>query len=64
MCICVRVLDPLELESQTVVSCYVNARHLTQVLWRDSQRSDVLSPLSLQPGIQAPLCVVILILWQ
>lgn len=64
MYICVRALDPLDLEWQAVVSYDVNARHLTQVLWKKSQCSYVLSRLSLQPWIQTPLGVVILKFWQ
>jgi hypothetical protein len=30
----VMVLDPLELELQTVVSCHVNAGNRTWVLWK------------------------------
>jgi len=39
MYICVKVLDPLELEVETVVSHYVVAGNWTQKLWKNSQCS-------------------------
>ena len=34
--VCVGVSDPMELESQTVVSCHVGAGNWTRVLWKNS----------------------------
>ena len=39
MCVCVRVLDSLGLELQTVVSCHVGAGNGIQVLWKNIQCS-------------------------
>ena len=39
MYVCVRVLDPLELELQTGVSCLVGAGNWTQVIWKGSECS-------------------------
>ncbi|ERE70423.1 hippyragranin [Cricetulus griseus] len=38
MYVCVRMPDPLELESQTVVSCRVGAGNRTRVLWKSSKQ--------------------------
>ena len=46
--ICVRELDTLKLELQTVVSCLVGARNWTPVLWKSKQ--PVL--LSTEPSLQ------------
>jgi hypothetical protein len=39
MFICVSVLDPVELELQTVMSCHVGAENWTQDLWKINQWS-------------------------
>jgi hypothetical protein len=46
MNVCVRMMNPLERELQTVVSCHVNAGNWTWVLWKRSQSSYLLSHLS------------------
>jgi hypothetical protein len=46
MYVCVRVLDPLELGLQTVVSSHMCARNSTQVLWKNSSALKQLNRLS------------------
>lgn len=47
MYICVRALDPLELELQTIDSYYIGTGNWTQVLWKSSQCSHLYSPCEL-----------------
>lgn len=46
MRVCVRVLDPVQPELQTIVSRHVGAWNSTYDLWKNSHRSSPLSPLS------------------
>lgn len=36
MYVCMRALDPLELQIQTIVSCYVDAGNSTKTLWKST----------------------------
>jgi hypothetical protein len=39
MYVCVKLSDPLKLELQTIVSCYVMLGNSSWVLWKNSQCS-------------------------
>ena len=45
VCVYVRVLDPLELDLQIVVSCHMGAGNESRILWQSSQCSKSLSHL-------------------